>query len=91
MTFYIGGWNSRCYHEVMLNEDQKTRLWRTIDRMDRLEKIELMHRITRSLGESQRASGDVSRVIEQMRKLREGTVLGDDLSARDLIDEGRWF
>jgi len=75
----------------MLNEDQKTRLWRTIDRMDRLEKIELVHRVTRSLGESQRASGDVSQVIEQMRKLREGTVLGDDLSARDLIDEGRWF
>ncbi len=34
---------------------------------------------------------DVRHVIEQMKAIREGNVLGEDLTIRDLIEEGRRF
>lgn len=35
------------------------------------------------------AKKDVRQVIRQMKELRQGNVLGKDLSVRDLIEEGR--
>jgi prevent-host-death family protein len=34
---------------------------------------------------------DVKQVIEEMKALRRGNVLGEDLTIRDLIEEGRRF
>ena len=36
-------------------------------------------------------AGNVQEVIEQMRALRRGNILGNDLSIRDMIEEGRRF
>jgi len=75
----------------MLDETQKAALWRAVDRMDRREKIELVDHIHRSLSETGPDRTEVETTIAEMQRLREGTILGDDLTLRDLIDEGRRF
>jgi len=79
----------------MLDKNHNAELWRTIEKMDRDEKRRLISELQRSLtdhGDDTTPDADsFEQVIERMNALRRGTRLGDDLTIKQLIEQGRRY
>jgi prevent-host-death family protein len=74
--------------------EAKTHLSQLLDRVARGEEIQITRNgrpIARLVPDSAQESGDVRRVIAAIREFRKGRRLGDDLTIRQLIEEGRRF
>lgn len=74
--------------------EAKTHLPRLLDRVARGEEIRITRNgrpVARLVPESAEAAPDIKAVIAEMREFRKGHRLGDDLTIRQLIDEGRRF
>jgi prevent-host-death family protein len=74
--------------------EAKTHLPRLLDRVARGEEIRITRNgrpIARLVPESAEEAPDIKAVIAEMREFRKGHRLGDDLTIRQLIDEGRRF
>ena len=72
----------------------KTHLPRLLDRVARGEEIQITRNgraVARLVPEPAEATTDIRSVIAQIREFRKGRKLGDDLTIRDLIEEGRRF
>ena len=72
--------------------EAKTHLPRLLDRVARGEEIQITRHgrpVARLVPEPAPAAGDLADLIAQMREFRKGRRLGDDLTVRDLIEEGR--
>ncbi len=74
--------------------EAKTHLPRLLDRVARGEEIRITRNgrpVARLIPESAEEAPDIKAVIAEMREFRKGHHLGDDLTIRQLIDEGRRF
>jgi prevent-host-death family protein len=74
--------------------EAKTHLPQLLDRVARGEEIQITRNgrpIARLVPESAREPHDVRQVIAAIREFRKGRRLGDDLTIRQLIEEGRRF
>lgn len=73
--------------------EAKTHLAQLIDRVTRGEKIVITRRgkAVAMLVPPEPSGKDVHSTIAAMRALRRGQTLGDDLSVRDLMEEGRRY
>ena len=74
--------------------EAKTHLPQLLDRVARGEEIQITRNgrpIARLVPESAREPDDVRQVIAAIREFRKGRRLGDDLTIRQLIEEGRRF
>lgn len=72
--------------------EAKTHLPRLLDRVARGEEIQITRNgrpVARLVPEPAPATADLEALIAQMRAFRKGRRLGDDLTVRDLIEEGR--
>lgn len=72
--------------------EAKTHLPRLLDRVSRGEEIQITRNgrpIARLVPEPSPAACDLNGLIAEMRAFRKGRRLGDDLTVRDLINEGR--
>ncbi|HQU44452.1 MAG: prevent-host-death protein [Deltaproteobacteria bacterium 21-66-5] len=70
----------------------KTHLPRLLDQVERGEEIQITRNgkpVARLVPEPAPVAADLPALIAEMRKFREGRRLGDDLTVRDLIEEGR--
>ena len=74
--------------------EAKTHLPRLLDRVAKGEEIRITRNgrpVARLVPEAGDEATDVRAVIAAMREFRKGHRLGDDLTIRQLIDEGRRF
>jgi prevent-host-death family protein len=74
--------------------EAKTHLPQLLDRVARGEKILITRHgrpVAMLVPAEPDGQKDVRQVIRELKALRRGNVLGDDLSIRDLIDEGRRY
>jgi prevent-host-death family protein len=74
--------------------EAKTHLPQLLDRVARGEEIQITRNgrpIARLVPEPAEEARDVRAVIAEIREFRKGRRLGDDVSIRDLIEEGRRF
>lgn len=74
--------------------EAKTHLPQLLDRVARGEEIQITRNgrpIARLVPATPGEPRDVRAVIAEIREFRKGRRLGDDLSIRDLIEEGRRF
>jgi len=74
--------------------EAKTHLPKLLDRVARGEEIQITRNgrpVARLVPEPVAESTDVRSVIAQIREFRKGRKLGDDLTIRELIEEGRRF
>jgi prevent-host-death family protein len=74
--------------------EAKTHLPQLLDRVARGEEIRITRNgrpVARLVPEPPQEKTDVRAVIAEIREFRKGRKLGDDVSIRDLIDEGRRF
>lgn len=72
--------------------EAKTHFPRLLDRVARGEEIQITRHgrpVARLVPEPVPGAADLADLIAQMREFRKGRRLGDDLTVRDLIDEGR--
>jgi len=75
------------------SHEAKTHLGQLLSRVQQGEKILITRRgePIAVLAPPPGESPDVPEVIRQMKALRQGNRLGDDLTIRELLDEGRRF
>jgi prevent-host-death family protein len=74
--------------------EAKTHLPQLLDRVARGEEIRITRNgrpVARLVPEPGEDATDVRSVIAQIREFRKGRRLGDDISIRELIEEGRRF
>ena len=74
--------------------EAKTHLPQLLDRVARGEEIQITRNgrsIARLVPEPAKQATDIRAVIAQIREFRKGRKLGDDITIRELIDEGRRF
>lgn len=73
--------------------EAKTHLTKLLERVSRGERIVITNRgkPVAMLVPPEPERQTVWQVIQEMRELRKGNLLGDDLTAQDLIGEGRRF
>jgi prevent-host-death family protein len=74
--------------------EAKTHLPRLLDRVARGEEIQITRNgrpVARLVPEPPANATDVRAVIAQIREFRKGRRLGDDLTIRELVEEGRRF
>jgi prevent-host-death family protein len=74
--------------------EAKTHLPQLLDRVARGEEIRITRNgrpVARLVPEPGEEATDVRSVIAQIREFRKGRRLGDDISIRELIEEGRRF
>ena len=74
--------------------EAKTHLPKLLKRVARGEQILITKRgmpIAMLCPPTQQPSRNVKKVVQQIKALRQGNILGDDLSIRELIEEGRRF
>ena len=74
--------------------EAKTLLPQLLARVARGEKILITRRgqaVAMLVPAAEQEPADLRAVIRALKDLRKGNVLGDDLSVRDLINEGRRF
>ena len=72
--------------------EAKTHLPRLLDDVSRGEEIQITRNgraVARLVPDTGAAAKDLESLIAQMREFRRGRRLGDDLTVRDLINEGR--
>ena len=74
--------------------EAKTHLPRLLDRVARGEEIQITRNgrpVARLVPEPAVETTDIGAVIARIREFRKGRKLGDDLTIRELIEEGRRF
>ena len=74
--------------------EAKTHLPALLDRVERGEEICITRNgrpVARLVPEAASLPPDVRAVIAEIKEFRKGRTLGDDLTIRDLIEEGRRF
>jgi prevent-host-death family protein len=74
--------------------EAKTHLPQLLDRVARGEEIQITRNgrpIARLVPEPAEEAADIRSVIAQIREFRKGRRLGDDVTIRELIEEGRRF
>ena len=74
--------------------EAKTHLPQLLDRVASGEEIQITRNgrpVARLVPEPAEEASDIRSVIAQIREFRKGRKLGDDLSIRELIEEGRRF
>ncbi len=74
--------------------EAKTHLPQLLDRVAKGEEIQITRNgrpVARLVPEPASAESDVGAVIAEIRAFRKGRRLGDDLSIRKLVEEGRRF
>ena len=74
--------------------EAKTHLPQLLDRVARGEEIQITRNgrpVARLVPEPAEEMTDTRAVIAQMREFRKGRKLGDEITIRDLIEEGRRF
>ena len=74
--------------------EAKTHLPQLLDRVARGEEIQITRNgrpVARLVPEPAEAATDIRAVIAQIREFRKGRKLGDDVTIRELIEEGRRF
>ena len=74
--------------------EAKTHLPRLLDRVARGEEIQITRNgrpVARLIPEPAEHATDIRAVIAQIREFRKGRKLGDDITIRELIEEGRRF
>ncbi len=80
--------------ETVGANEAKTHLPRLLDRVARGEEIQITRNgrpVARLVPEPAAETTDIGSVIAQIREFRKGRKLGDDLTIRELIEEGRRF
>jgi prevent-host-death family protein len=74
--------------------EAKTHLPELLKRVESGERITITrhgHPVAELVPPGAAAQRDVREVIKEIKELRKGNVLGDDLTIRQLIDEGRRY
>jgi prevent-host-death family protein len=74
--------------------EAKTHLPQLLDRVARGEEIQITRNgrpVARLVPEPTENTTDIRAVIAQIREFRKGRRLGDDVTVRELIEEGRRF
>jgi prevent-host-death family protein len=74
--------------------EAKTHLPQLLDRVASGEEIQITRNgrpVARLVPEPAEETSDIRSVIAQIREFRKGRKLGDDLTIRELIEEGRRF
>ena len=74
--------------------EAKTHLAQLLDRVASGEEIQITRNgrpVARLVPEPAEETSDIRSVIAQIREFRKGRRLGDDLTIRELIEEGRRF
>ena len=74
--------------------EAKTHLPQLLDRVASGEEIQITRNgrpVARLVPEPAEETSDIRSVIAQIREFRKGRRLGDDLTIRELIEEGRRF
>jgi prevent-host-death family protein len=74
--------------------EAKTHLPKLLDRVARGEEIRITRNgrpVARLVPETTEESPDIKAVIAEIREFRKGRRLGDDLTIRQLVEEGRRF
>jgi prevent-host-death family protein len=74
--------------------EAKTHLPQLLDRVARGEEIQITRNgrpVARLVPEPAEETSDIRSVIAQIREFRKGRKLGNDLTIRELIEEGRRF
>jgi prevent-host-death family protein len=74
--------------------EAKTHLPQLLDRVARGEEIQITRHgrpVARLVPEPAAQTTDIASVIAQIREFRKGRKLGDDITIRELIEEGRRF
>jgi prevent-host-death family protein len=74
--------------------EAKTHLPQLLDRVARGEEIQITRNgrpVARLVPEPVEEASDVRSVIAEIREFRKGRKLGNDITIRDLIEEGRRF
>jgi prevent-host-death family protein len=74
--------------------EAKTHLPRLLDRVARGEEIRITRNgrpVARLVPETTEEAPDIKAVIAEIREFRKGRRLGDDLTIRQLVEEGRRF
>ena len=74
--------------------EAKTHLPQLLDRVARGEEIQITRNgrpVARLVPEPGQQDADVRSVIAQIREFRKGRGLGDDITIRELVEEGRRF
>ena len=74
--------------------EAKTHLPQLLDRVARGEEIQITRNgrpVARLVPDPGQQADDIRSVIEQIREFRKGRKLGDDLTIRELIEEGRRY
>lgn len=74
--------------------EAKTHLPRLLDRVARGEEIQITRHgrpVARLIPEPVEEAADIHAVIAEIREFRKGRKLGDDVTIRELIEEGRRF
>jgi prevent-host-death family protein len=74
--------------------EAKTHLPQLLDRVARGEEIQITRNgrpVARLVPEPAEEITDIRSVIAQIREFRKGRKLGDDITIRELIEEGRRF
>ncbi len=74
--------------------EAKTHLPQLLDRVARGEEIQITRNgrpVARLVPEPAEQTTDISSVIAEIREFRKGRKLGDEITIRELIDEGRRF
>jgi len=74
--------------------EAKTHLSELLDRVARGEEIRITRNgrpVARLVPDAASPPSDVRAVIAEIKEFRKGRTLGDDLTIRDLIEEGRRF
>ena len=74
--------------------EAKTHLPQLLDRVARGEEIQITRNgrpVARLVPEPAEGITDIRSVIAQIREFRKGRKLGDDITIRELIEEGRRF
>ena len=74
--------------------EAKTHLPQLLDRVARGEEIQITRNgrpVARLVPEPAERIDDIRSVIAQIREFRKGRKLGDDITIRELVEEGRRF
>lgn len=74
--------------------EAKTHLSSLLDEVAKGEEITITRHgtpVAKLVSVSPKPKTDMEKVIEELRELRKGVTLGDDLTIRDLIEEGRRY
>jgi len=74
--------------------EAKTHLSSLLDEVAKGEEITITRHgtpVAKLVSATLQEKPDMNKIIEELRELRKGVTLGDDLTIRDLIEEGRRY